>query len=222
MNRYISIVPIRAGSKGLKDKNTRILNGKPLYLYAVEQGIRTTNQCIISTDIESVISSGFPLNIQVNRRKNNLCQDQTLMDEVLLDLFLSQDLEEYNAVLLQATSPLRSDSDVLESIKMFESHDYHMIMSACRKDSKVMKYGFIKDSLFVPLFKAENLFKNRQNLEYLFSPNGAIYIFSIKEFIKQRTFPSQSIGAYVMPKERSLDIDAESDLKLAESYLEHY
>ena len=138
MKKYISIIPIRAGSKGLISKNTLEIMGKPLYMYTLEQALNHTDQSIISTDIESIFLKEFPSNVKIVRRKKHLAKDNTPLSDVLTDLFKSYGLEDYIAVLLQATSPLRNDEDINNAIKMYESNKYSMVMSIVEKDSKIL------------------------------------------------------------------------------------
>ena len=77
MKKYISIIPIRAGSKGLISKNSLPINGKPLYMYTLEQALRHTERSIISTDIDSVLLKEFPENVKIVRRSKYLDEDNT-------------------------------------------------------------------------------------------------------------------------------------------------
>ena len=211
MKKYISIIPIRAGSKGLISKNIALINGKPLYIYAIDQALRHTERIIISTDIESVFLKEFPPNVKLFRRKKNLATDDTPLSDVLTDLFKSYEFGESIAILLQATSPLRNDEDIANAIKMYESNKYSMVMSIVEKDPKILKYGFVKDNIYEPIHNTSSVFMNRQDLPKVYSPNGAIYIFSIKDYLINNQYPTSRIGAYLMPESRSIDIDCQRD-----------
>ena len=214
MKKYISIIPIRAGSKGLISKNTLHIMGKPLYMYTLEQALNHTDQSIISTDIESIFLKEFPSNVKIVRRKKHLAKDNTPLSDVLTDLFKSYGLEDYIAVLLQATSPLRNDEDINNAIKMYDTNKYSMVMSIVQKDSKILKYGLVKDKIYEPIYDNSSVFMNRQDLPMVYSPNGAIYIFSIKDYLINNIYPTSKIGAYLMPKSRSIDIDRQKDFDI--------
>ena len=214
MKKYISIIPIRAGSKGLISKNSLPINGKPLYMYTLEQALRHTERSIISTDIDSVLLKEFSEKVQIVRRSKYLAEDNTPLSDVLTDLFESFEFGEYIAVLLQATSPLRSDEDIDNAIKMYESNQYSMVMSIEAKDSKILKYGLIKDDIYKPIQDDSSVFMNRQDLPKVYGPNGAIYIFSIKDYLINNIYPTSKIGAYIMPESRSIDIDCERDFEI--------
>tara|TARA_B100000579_G_C22624878_1_gene753674 strand:+ start:135 stop:806 length:672 start_codon:yes stop_codon:yes gene_type:complete len=214
MKKYISIIPIRAGSKGLISKNSLLINEKPLYMYTLEQALEHTERTIISTDIESVFLKDFPQNVQILRRDKSLSKDNTPLSDVLTDLFKSFGFGEYIAVLLQATSPLRNDQDIRNAIGMYETNQYSMVMSIVEKDSKILKYGLMKDNIYEPIYDNASVFQNRQELPKVYSPNGAIYIFSIKDYLVNNTYPISNIGAYLMPESRSIDIDTQKDFDI--------
>ena len=213
MKKYISIIPIRAGSKGLTSKNSLPINGKPLYMFTLEKALKHTEKTIISTDIDSIFLKEFPENVKIVRRKKHLANDDTPLSDVLTDLFKSFEFEEEIAVLLQATSPLRNDNDINNAIKMYESNKYSMVMSIVEKDSKILKYGLMKDNIYEPIHDNSSVFMNRQDLPKVYSPNGAIYIFSVKDYLMNNYYPTSKIGVYEMPKSRSIDIDNEEDFE---------
>ena len=214
MKKYISIIPLRAGSKGLISKNVLPINGKPLYMYTLEKALKHTERSIISTDIESIFLKEFPKNVKIVKRKKHLANDNSPLSDVLTDLFKSSEFEEEIAVLLQATSPLRNDEDINNAIKMYESNQYSMVMSIVEQDSKSLKYGLVKDNIYEPIHNSSSVFMNRQDLPKVYAPNGAIYIFSIKDYLINNTYPTSKIGAYLMPKSRSIDIDCQKDFDI--------
>ena len=212
MNNFISLVPIRAGSKGLKNKNISKLDGIPLYLRTVNQALRITEKCIINTDIDSVLKrKDLNKNIVLFKREAKFAKDNTPMNLVLKDLFKKVKLADKVIILLQATSPLRKDEDIKNAINIFKKGGYSMVMSVKETDPLFLKYGYEKNQKFIP-FAKQFLYKNRQSLPKVLSPNGAIYIFSVNEFLKKNKIPENNIGYYEMPADRSIDIDKKEDL----------
>ena len=212
MNNFISLVPIRAGSKGLKNKNIAKIQGVPLYLRTVNQALRITEKCIINTDINSILKKkNFDKNIVLFKRDKKFAEDNTHINSVLIDLFINMNIINIVVVLLQATSPLRKDEDIKNAINIFNKGKYSMVISVRRVKSNVLKYGYENNERFKPISK-KYLYKNRQSLPKVFAPNGAIYIFSVNEFLKKNKLPENNIGFYEMPYERSIDIDKKEDL----------
>ena len=181
MTDIYALIPIREGSKGLKKKNLAKIDGIPLYLRAVNQALRITNNCIINTDIKEVIEKKFDANIQIYKRDKKFAEDSTSMNMVLKDLFANVNLKDKVILLLQATSPLRLDKDIEEAIKIYNSGKFSIVLSVNKVNSSALKQGYISNQEFIPI-NNQLLFCNRQDLPNLYAPNGAIYIFSVKDF----------------------------------------
>ncbi|MBO6919914.1 MAG: acylneuraminate cytidylyltransferase family protein [Rhizobiaceae bacterium] len=219
--KALPIVPIRKGSKGLPDKNVTSLAGRALYLYSVEQALRLFGQCVISTDIPSVLNADLPENCYVIERPEALSQDTTPMDDVLLHVL--DDLEDRGfapdiCVLLQATSPLRKDDDVRKAVEFFKINSFDLVKSVSPVSSGFLKYGSLDDNgAFIPVVKPEYCFSNRQDLPDMVRPNGAIYVFGADTFKKNGGMACQSIGA--IQTEQSIDIDVQADLARAEQLI---
>ncbi len=212
MENFVSVVPIRAGSKGIKNKNIAKIQGIPLYLRTVNQALRITEKCIINTDIDSVLrKKNFDKNVVLFERDKKFAEDDTHMNLVLKDLFLKMNLTNKFIILLQATSPLRKDEDIKNAINIFNKGEYSMVMSVRKVESNFLKYGYENNDKFIPIAE-KFIYKNRQSLPKVLAPNGAIYIFAVNEFLKKNKLPESNIGYYEMPAERSIDIDKKEDL----------
>ena len=218
----LAIIPLRAGSKGLKGKNLRPLAGKPLYRHSLEQALRVVGRCVLSTDIAEVLTGTYPPGCRVVPRPPELAQDQTPMAPVLMHLFehlKQRDALPKIAILLQATSPLRQDGDIQSAIDLYETGRFELVMSVVKTDPGILKYGFAENGRFTPVSSPEYCFANRQSLPEIVRPNGAVYVFSPETFLKTGSFATQAIGSVEMPEARSIDIDTEADLRAAEQHL---
>lgn len=215
----VAIVPVRAGSKGLPGKNIMPLNGLPLYMHAVIQGMRTVGRVLLSTDIDVIDDAALPKGCKLCRRPAELAADDTPMDAVIRHLIEDEALTGKTLVLLQATSPLRLDSDILAALKLFRTQQYDMVLSVVERDRSVLKFGSLIGSSFFAVSEPRFCFFNRQHLPAVHGPNGAVYVFDADRFVISRGFPSDNIGAVEMPIERSVDIDTLADLLKAEDIL---
>lgn len=213
---YIAFVPIRAGSRGLSNKNIKAFAGLPLYEHAVCQGLRCCAGCIVSTDIESVLTTPANDGRFIHRRPADLATDTTPMDEVLKEMVTSLDLARKNIVLLQATSPLRSDANILEAVELHRSGEFDLVLSVAEGDRSILKSGLIEDGRFVPVRKPEYCFTNRQSLPGVYRPNGAVFVFSSDWFLANGGLATDKIGAVIMHTSQSHDIDTEEDFTQAE------
>jgi N-acylneuraminate cytidylyltransferase len=216
---WTAFIPIRGGSKGLPNKNTLHLSGKPLYRHAVDLALEAgAHQVIISTDIPEVLSAVLPQRVQVIDRPSNLCGDNVPMAPVLIHALEDSKCKGV-LVLLQATSPLRQVTDINNSLNLFATGQYDLVISVTDADRGVLKWGQVNGDRFIPISRAEFCFANRQNLPSLVKPNGAIYVMDAHWFLANGDFVSDHIGATYMSKQRSVDIDTLEDLKLCEAEL---
>lgn len=219
MKKYIAIVPFRSKSVGLPNKNLKYLDGKPLWKRAMLQALRTCDNTILSSDIKSISTQDLSKGHIFDFRPPELANDDSLMSDVILYLINKYSLEDNHLVLLQPTSPLRSDENIKNAIKKYEMNNYDMVFSITKKDPSTLKYGTLENDEFIPLKDAKYCFQNRQDLPEVYAPNGAIYVFSASSFLIDRNFPLNNIGTIVMNKELSLDIDNFDDLTAAKRYL---
>lgn len=218
----LAIIPLRAGSKGLRNKNIRPMAGKPLYRHSVDQALRVFGRCSISTDIPDVLDWRGPTACQVVKRPAELAGDQTSISPVLVHLF--QHLNRRNAlpgiaVLMQATSPLRRDEDLRNAIALYREGRFGLVMSVVKADRSILKYGVQKDGRFIPVSRPDYCFSNRQSLPETVRPNGAIYVFSPQAILSSGGLSAESIGCVEMPEEYSIDIDNQADFEAAEQML---
>ncbi len=222
---WISIIPVRAGSKGLTNKNIRSVCGKPLYRYTVDFALNAgAKKIFISTDIEEILSLTPEENIVITKRNKKLCQDHTKMSSVILNFLQSEEGikidDDQTIVLLQATSPLRKQSDVQKGLSIFtESKDLDLLMGVTEADNGALKYGFVNDKTFKHISDPNLCFENRQNLPKLYKPSGSFYIFKAGWFRANKTFATNATGAIIISSEYAIDIDQLEDIEHFERVL---
>lgn len=215
----VALVPVRRGSKGLPGKNERLLAGVPLHARAVAQGLRTAARCVLSTDIPALLSAPQDERCCVLARPPALAADDASMDGVIAHVIDALDLRRHVIVLLQATSPLRVDADVEAALALHRAGGFELVMSTTRADASVLKWGTLEDGRYVPVSDPAYCFRNRQSLPAVFRPNGAVYVFTAEDFLRNGGLATDRIGAIAMPPERSVDIDSEADFARAEALL---
>jgi CMP-N-acetylneuraminic acid synthetase len=216
---YVAIVPVRAGSKGLKGKNMRPLDGLPLYLHAVHQGLRTAGHVFISTDITEINQSNLPAGCTLCQRPDELASDDVPMASVITHLIKTHSLQGHTLVLLQATTPLRQDADIESAMALHVDGGYDLVMSIVARDQGVLKYGTLNGNHFVAMRDPTYCFQNRQSLPKVYGPNGAVYVFSAESFMQTEDFPTVRIGVVEMPAMRSIDIDTAEDFRYVEEQM---
>lgn len=223
MTKFVAVVPARAGSKGAPGKNTRRFAGVALWRRAADQGLSAGAwKVLVTTDIEIARGNSFPPEIDIVPRPADLAGDTVPMAPVLMHALSNEDLAGATIVLLQPTSPLRSDEDIRDALELYASGDFDLVLSATEIDRSVLKFGVREGDRFEPLREAEHCFSNRQSLPQVWKPNGAVYVFGRDWFLENGGFVSDRIGMIEMPLERSYDIDTDADFERTEAaFLSH-
>lgn len=217
----IALVPVREGSKGLPGKNIRPLAGLPLYARSLYQGLRIFGNCVVTTNIDEILNAPNPQGSVILRRPDVLCGDDVPMDAVIRNTIDQLKLQDQTRiVLLQATSPLRTDADVNSALLLHNEKAHDLVLSVTRTDPSILKYGTMEGPDYSPVVRPEYCFANRQDLPCIYRPNGAIFIFSVSAFRRNKGLAAKNIGAIEMPAERSIDIDTLSDFDDAEARLQ--
>ncbi len=220
--RNIAIISARSGSKGLPDKNIKELLGKPLMAYSIEAAIdsKLFSTVMVSTDSEKYAEIGKLFGAEVpflrsERTSSDTASSWDAVEEVLQG-YESRGISFDTLCLLQPTSPLRNFQDIEGAYNVFLEKNAKAVLSFTELEHPVEWCGKIDDSLCIENFRSETRGGQRQSMSKTYRPNGAIYIVSVPEFRKDRNLYRAGSFAYIMPKERSVDIDTEFDFEYAE------
>ena len=224
----LCIIPARAGSKGVPNKNIREFMGKPLLVHSIEQAIESGQFDTIA------VSSDSPLYLDIAReaganflidRPEYLASDTATTIDVLVHALEEAEQikkKEFASVcLLQATSPLRRFGDIAEAIEVREEGGFDSVLSVCEaKNSPYFNLVEQKTSGDgVEISKQLNkVVTRRQDAPSIYQINGSIYVWSRQALIQQRKSLCTKTGIYLMPGLRSVDIDSEEDWKIAEAF----
>lgn len=220
----IAIIPARGGSKGLPGKNIKTLLGKPLILYTIEAALKSKsiNRIILSTDDKKIVDAVKNYNIEVPfLRPKELATDNALaIDNYIytidrLNKEFNEKISEF--IVLQPTSPLRLPQDIDAAVELFKDKAADSVLSFCEAlhppqwAKKILPNNKIED-----YFNLNINNKNRQELETAYMPNGAIFVFKLSLLKEERLYYSDKTFPYIMPYERSVDIDSQVDFDFAE------
>lgn len=218
--KVLAVVAARGGSKGLPRKNVLDCAGKPLIAWTLEaaRGSRFVDRAIVSSDDDEILAVARRCGGDVPfTRPAALAADDAPMDAVVahaLDAVGSYDI----CVLLQATSPLRTADDIDGALqKMAETSATSVVSVTSPTKSPYWMYTLDERETLNPLFPAFADAKRRQDLPAVFVLNGAVYAVDVAWFRQHRVFVDADTIAYRMPGERSVDVDTEMDLVLADA-----
>ena len=221
----LAIIPARSGSKGLKDKNIKLLNGKPLIAYSIEAAAQSGiySHILVSTDSEMYgeIAIKYGAEVPFYRSEENASDVASSWDVVkeVLRKYMEMGVEFDTFTLLQPTSPLRKTEDILNAYQIFKEKNATAVVSVCEMEhSPLWSNTLPEDNSLSGFLKSESN-KQRQKLETFYRINGAIYMAKVKEFLKDTNLYRDNCYAYKMSAERSIDIDTELDFKIAETII---
>lgn len=221
----LTIIPARGGSKGVPRKNIMPLNGKPLIYYSIKNAFESNfiNEIIISTEDTEIKKITEEFGLKVITRPEELATDDSKTIDVIIHVLDSLNFEGYIpsiVVILQPTSPLRTSDDIDSAIEIFLKKDCDSVVSVCEFDHSPYWALKLENNYLSPMFGQEYLLKPRQELPTAYIPNGAVFISSPDKIRKYRSFYCPKTIPYIMPTDRSIDIDSTLDFKMAEILLE--
>lgn len=220
--KIIAIIPARSGSKGLKDKNIKLFKGKPLIAHTIEAALQSEifHNVIVSTDSQTYadISKRYGANVPFLRSKE-LSGDKASSSDVIINVLrtLEESGESFDYfILLQPTSPLRDSKDIRAAVDLLFSKNATSVVSVCEVDHSPLLSNVLKEDLKLKDFIKNTNNTRRQDMEKYFRINGAIYISKTEHYIENKDFYGEDSFAYIMDKEKSIDIDDIVDFSIAE------
>lgn len=217
----LAIITARSGSKGLKDKNIKLLNGKPLIWYSINAAKEAEifSEIMVSTDSEKYaeIAKECGASVPFLRSRANSADGSSSWDTVkeVLKKYKEMDREFDTICLLQPTSPLRTGKDIADAYQLFNRKNATTVMGVCEADHSPLWENLLDDSLAMDHFSETDKGDLRQQLDTYYRVNGAIFIVRADYDINNENMYVNSY-AHIMPRERSIDIDTELDFMLAE------
>lgn len=221
--KKIAIIPARSGSKGLKDKNIKLLNGKPLIAYTIEAAIESNqfDEIMVSTDSEvyADIAREYGASVPFLRSESLASDTASSWDAVkeALGKYNSEGKYFDTVALLQPTSPLRTSEDIINGFKLLDKKDANTVVGVCEVDHSPLWANILpKDNSMEKFIREDILNLPRQKIETYYRINGALYIVKTNYLMTTENIYKDKSYAYVMGKRKSIDVDDEFDFDLAE------
>jgi len=225
--KLLIIVPARSGSKGITDKNIKLLANKPLLYWtakAINEANLSNSLSILSTDSKQYEEIGAKYGLEVPfLRPSHLCQDETSAIEVIahsLDWFNHTYQYEPELIMwLQPTSPFRTAKHIKSALTMIQCNNTDSVI-ACQQIYRDQTTLFNTElGYLVPLAQGK-LQQRRQEVKTLLTPNGLMYLIKTKYFKKSISFYPEKTVPLICDKISSIDIDTEEDWLLTESIMD--
>ncbi|WP_224959723.1 acylneuraminate cytidylyltransferase family protein [Geomonas subterranea] len=224
----LALITARGGSKGVPRKNVRPLAGKPLLAWSAAAALnaQTPLKLVLSTDDPEIAAAGLASGAEVPfLRPAELASDTATSEAAVrhtLDWLAEH--EGYRPrliLLLQPTSPFRTSGDIDRALALQREKDADSVVSVTDNERppqwlrRIGEDGLLKEIGSTPYIT------RRQESEKLYRFNGAIYVIKTEVFLEECTFYPKNMVPYLMPAERSLDIDSELDFLIADLLMTH-
>jgi N-acylneuraminate cytidylyltransferase len=217
--KKVAIIPLRAGSKGIPNKNKKRVLGKPLFTWVLGEAIQSElDQVFIYTDDQWIIDYvnseySWTKKVRVIERSEESASDTASTEFAMMEFASKINFDVL--VLLQATSPLTSMIDINKACTLIEDDKIDSVLSVVKthrfiwtKDGKSINYDF----------------KNRprrQDFEGLYIENGAVYACKKEILIKEENRLGGNIEVFEMNEDTLVEIDEPIDFLMVEKLLEN-
>jgi len=221
--RKIAVIPARGGSKRLPRKNIIDFHGKPVIAYTIEAAIdsRLFDRIMVSTEDPEIGEVSKKYGAELLRRPIELATDTaTAADACLHALDCEAQRGKVYDILccLYATAPLRRAEDIINTVGLVLSRKCDFAMAVTKYHYPPHQAMIMNESGFMEPMWSDLVSKRSQDVPEMFIDNGSTYVSWIPEFIKLKTFRGPKLKGYLMPRDRSVDIDIGEDLELAKYF----
>ena len=209
------MIPARAGSKGIPNKNVRIIGGYPLVYYAIRNAIdaQYITDVIVTTDSEDVRIIAQQMGVKVRQRRPDLCGDDVTLDAVIYDS-IDKSINWDYIITMQPTSPTLSVATLDKAVRYAVDTNLDTLISA-------VNYPHLswseENGRRVPNYKKR---LNRQYLPKYYVETGAFMI-SKASIVTPATRIGADVDVFEIPEDEAIDIDNFIDLQAAEANLKH-
>jgi N-acylneuraminate cytidylyltransferase len=221
--RVIAVVPARGGSKSIPGKNIKPLLGKPLLAWSIDvaRQVSEIDRIIVSTDDSQIASVGEAFGAEIYARPAHLATDEALVIDALKDLLRRLESEgdapEW-LILLEPTCPLRSADDVRKCLELVSGGQFDSVATFKDADLNPHRAWRLVDGIPEVFIPGAVPWLPRQRLPKAWQLNGAVYIFRASLLAEEaKSLLVGRLGAVMMPRERSQDIDDHLDFMIVEA-----
>lgn len=215
----------RGGSTTLKNKNIKILYGKPLIAHTLitAKKAKIFDSLVVSSDSSKIINISKKYADFTIKRPHNLSHDSSPKIPAIRHV-LEKSEEFFNKkfdiiIDLDATAPLRTVKDIKDALKIFLKNKNSNLFSVC-KSNKNPYYNMVekKDNKIRIVKKSKINFYGRQQAPEIFDINASIYIWKRQSLLKMNNIINKKTGIFLMPKSRSTDIDDKYDFEIVKFF----
>ena len=224
--RILALIPARGGSKRLPGKNIKLLGDKPLINWTIDaaQGIPEICEILVSTDTPEIalVAKEAGANVPWLRPEVLSTDQATSVDVALhaLDWYEAENGVIDGLLLLQPTSPFRTQATIKRGIELFKNHSHQAVIGVSPVQDHPMWTFKMKDGYLVPFVEQHGFGIRSQDLEPALVANGGFYLISPVELRKSKSFiGGERLPLLIYSPKEALDIDTEWEFKVAEVFI---
>lgn len=205
--KIVAVIPARAGSKAIPNKNIRSVNGHPMIYYAINNAIQSKHitDVIVSTDSEEVRIIANQMGVKCHWRRSELCEDSVALDAVIYDAVVNADKEFDYVVTMQPTSPTLKVETLDTAIEYAIKNNLDTLISAINAPHLSWRE---ENGKKVPNYKKR---LNRQYLPANYSETGA-FVISKRSVVKENSRIGANLDIYEVSENEAIDVDTFIDL----------
>tara|TARA_X000000950_G_C13838762_1_gene629281 strand:- start:373 stop:1074 length:702 start_codon:yes stop_codon:yes gene_type:complete len=224
--KILCVIPARGGSRAVKNKNIRLLGGKPLIYYTIKEALKVNEilDVVVSTDNNKIaqISKKYEAKVPFIRPKILATNNALSINVVKHSLEFMEKVNniKYDYVLmLQPTSPFRKSKHIKSAIKKLISNKSDSVVSVVDVIGhhpyrmKIIKNNKLKNYID----QGYEDMRPRQKLPKVYIRNGAIYLNKRSVIIKQNQLVGKNVIPLIMSENDSINIDTYKDFLIAEN-----
>ena len=226
--KILCTICVRKGSKGLKNKNIKIINNQPLFLITLKQAIKSEyfNKVTVNSDSSLVKKIVRNYNVFFLNRKKKLSGDNFSKIDVIKNSLIETEKKyqcKFDIIVdLDVTSPLRNENDISNAINFFLNSKYKNVVSgSLAKKNPFFNQVLMNKNKIKIVCKNKKKINSRQQSPKVFDLNASIYIWERESLIKSLNLINKYTGLYEMCPEKSFDIDSELDFKIVKFILKN-
>ena len=220
----------RKGSKGIKNKALKLIKNKPLISYTIKQAIKSKifDEIIVTTDCKKIQKKAnhYGAKSWFLRPKNLSGDNASKIDAIKHALLKSEEFfkKKFNICIdLDLTSPLRNINDIKKALKKFRKENANNLFSITySKKNPYFNMVEKKNNVYVISKQNRRKYFSRQKLPKVFEMNASIYIYKRQFLVNDYKLFNSKTSVYLMPRERSIDIDDYLDLKIVKSIIKNH
>lgn len=215
--KNVAVILARGGSKTIPNKNIIDVCGKPLIYYTIRASIMSkAEETWVSTDSEKIAEIAADYGAKILIRPEEYAEDSSPSELALIHF--CQNIKAENVIFIQPTSPLLSFKDIDSGLKLLDKYD--SVFSGC-KEHWVPRWETVNEIFVKEYHWTKQSRPRRQDMQELIVENGAFYISSRENILKNKLRYSGSIGFIEMPVSRSFQVDTFDDLLIIESLIKN-